>query len=173
MFPSTSLRKKARFHGVKLFSWFDVYSVQNPSFREETQIEGLSQNGQYLRELIDAEREVLKNAWGGVEGAEKMVFGGLSQGCAMSLAALLGLDYSLGGWAGMNSFMPMPGTFKEILIASGEISDDGIIFEDDYVARAIGAAEGLRATKSVAATKVVNAFRQDDLSILPCIRMDP
>jgi Phospholipase/Carboxylesterase len=92
MFPSTSLRKKARLHGVKLFSWFDVYSVQNPSFREETQIEELSQSDQYLREVIDAEREVLKNAWGGVEEAEKMIFGRLSQGCAMSLAALLGLD---------------------------------------------------------------------------------
>jgi hypothetical protein len=67
----------------------------------------------------------------------------------------------------MSGFMPLPGMFKEIVNAAVEISEDGIIFEDNYVARAIGAAEGLKATKSVAAMKVVNAFRQDVLSIPP------
>lgn len=41
VFPTASWRRSTRFRRVKLSSWFDVFSIQDPRVREESQIEGL------------------------------------------------------------------------------------------------------------------------------------
>ena len=166
VFPSSSLRRLARFNRVKLFSWFDVWSVQDPSLRTETQIEGLVQSSQYIRNLIYEEVQLLKEASGGEESAEKrLVLGGLSQGCAISLATLLSLDYALGGWVGMSGWMPMRGMFKEAVEADVHVGEDVSISQND-AEQEISAAEGLTGAHNVVpATKSLNAFRQEVLSI--------
>lgn len=170
VFPTASLRRSARFNRIKLSSWFDIFSVQNPSFREETQIEGLVQSSQFLRDLIDEEAQKLRDAGVEREGerAEKrIVFGGLSQGCGISLTTLLSLDYALGGWVGMSGFMPMRGMFMQALKADAQVCEDGIVFQDDDAEQQTSTTteRSIHAQDVVPATKVLNAIRQEVLSI--------
>ncbi len=168
VFPSASLRRSTRFNRHKLFSWFDIFSIQDPSLREETQIEGLVQSSQYLRGLICEEVQKLKDVWGGGDGVQKrIIFGGLSQGCAISLATLLSLDSCLGGWVGMSGFMPMRGLFKEVLLADVQVGEDGIVFQDDEDEQDTSPAEASRGNQSIPSTQALNAFRQDILSLPP------
>jgi predicted esterase len=166
IFPSASWRRSTRFKGMKLSSWFDIVSVQNPSLREDTQIEGLVQSSQYLRDLICEEVQKLNDSWGGGEGAERrIVFGGLSQGCAISLVTLLSLDHSLGGWVGMSGFMPLRGMLEEALKAEVQGSEDGIVFQDDDAEHDTSDIERHEDNQKGAETKALHAFRQDILDV--------
>jgi predicted esterase len=151
---------------MKLSSWFDVFSVQDPGYREETQMEGLVQSSQYLRDLVAGEIQELSRAWGEGEGAEKrLIFGGLSQGCAISLATLLSLNYSIGGWVGMSGFMPMRRTLKVALDPDPVEDDIGVVFEDDDAPEATSVVEASRHDQNFPVAKVLNAFRRDVLSL--------
>lgn len=168
VFPTASWRRSRRFKGVKLTSWLDISSVQDPSINEETQIEGLCQSSQYLRDLICEEVQKLKDAWGGGDGAEKRItFGGLSQGCAISLATLLSLDYSLGGWVGMSGYLPFKRMFKEELNTGSPLGGDGILFQEDDAGREQSPADEVEDARGCPAAKALNVFRQEILSIPP------
>ena len=168
VFPTASWRRSTRFGRIKLSSWFDVFSIQDPSVREETQIEGLVQSTQYLRDLIAREMEKLNQAWGEADGAEKrIVFGGLSQGCAISLATLLSLDYGLGGWVGMSGFMPMRQIFKEALDPDSSENDRGVLFEEEGNSQDTSPLEGSSNGRNVPEAIALNTFRQNVLSLDP------
>ncbi|ERF72214.1 hypothetical protein EPUS_02101 [Endocarpon pusillum Z07020] len=168
VFPGASLRRSKRFKGIKLFSWFEIFSIQDPSYREETQTEGLIHSSQYLRDLIFEEVKMLKGAVGGEERVEKrIVLGGLSQGCAMSLTTLLSLDFSLGGWVGMSGFMPMRGIFEDALNADAQDGDKRTVLQRD-TEQDESDVEALIDTQSIDPTvQALNTFRQNVLSLPP------
>lgn len=88
--------------------------------REELQIEGLRETTLYLHELLRSEIALVPG------GAKNVVLGGLSQGCAASLVALLLWEgEELGAVIGMCGRLP----FDESLIA--EIEDEGGNDEND------------------------------------------
>ncbi len=166
VFPSASLRRSNLFKGIKLFSWFDMFSIQDPSYREDMQTEGLIQSSQNLRYLIFEEVQTLKGAMGGGEGAEKrVVLGGLSQGCAISLTTLLSLDVSLGGWVGMSGFMPMRGIFEDVLNADAQDDDNRTALQYDAEQQDSGAEASIDTQSIDPAVQALNAFRQDVLSL--------
>lgn len=84
--------------------------------QEEWQLEGLREEGEVLRGIVEREGEVV--------GEGNVVLGGLSQGCAVGLWFLLGYGGRLGGFVGMSGWVPFGGDVEDI-VASGEGEGDG------------------------------------------------
>ncbi|KAL8827966.1 MAG: hypothetical protein Q9191_002872 [Dirinaria sp. TL-2023a] len=81
VFPNASRRRAACFNRSLIHQWFDHASLQTPSVREELQIPGLRETSLFLHGLLRREIALV--------GAENVVLGGLSQGCAAALIAML------------------------------------------------------------------------------------
>ena len=73
--------------------WFDIYSLTDPSQRENLQIEGLRESVGFLKGLIEEEAKLLGGE--SVDGGRVVVLE-LSQGCAVGLLTLLSGRCKLG-----------------------------------------------------------------------------
>ena len=128
IFPTALKRRSAAFNRATLHQWFNVALVEDFGYKEELQAEGLTESGRYLRDILKTEIE------GGII-AENVVLGGLSQGCAMSLFLLLGLDHQIGGLVGMSGRLPHRKAITQMMgLADGcgsESENDLVEFEDD------------------------------------------
>lgn len=81
VFPTASKRRAQIYNRSTIHQWFDNWSLSTPSEKEELIVDGLRETSSYIHGLItEAIREV---------GARNVVLGGLSQGCAATLIALL------------------------------------------------------------------------------------
>ncbi|KAI8632954.1 phospholipase/carboxylesterase [Xylariaceae sp. FL1651] len=98
IFPTAKRRRSSAFGRKKLTQWFDIARLQDPSYRQQTQLQGLAESAAEIRELLRQEIEVA-----GIPPTS-IILGGLSQGCAMSLSILLSLEYQIGGYFGMCGF---------------------------------------------------------------------
>ncbi|KAI0141779.1 phospholipase/carboxylesterase [Xylariaceae sp. FL1272] len=100
IFPTAKRRRSSAFGRKRLTQWFDIARLPDPSYRKETQLQGLAESAIEIRKLLRQE----------VEGAgvspTNIILGGLSMGCAMSLSVLLSLEYPLGGYFGMCGYLP-------------------------------------------------------------------
>ena len=81
IFPTASKRRTVIYNRASINQWFDYWSLAEPTEREELQIEGLRESSAYIHSLLREEIVIV--------GAGNVVLGGLSQGCAASLVALL------------------------------------------------------------------------------------
>ncbi|KAK3171233.1 hypothetical protein OEA41_003317 [Lepraria neglecta] len=81
IFPTATARKATIFKKKVINQWFDYWSLDNPTEREELQIQGLRETSAYIHDLLEKEIALV--------GAKNVVLGGLSQGCAASLISLL------------------------------------------------------------------------------------
>ncbi|KAH7270840.1 Alpha/Beta hydrolase protein [Fusarium redolens] len=81
-----------------------------PTSKLQRQIDGLVESAAETRKIIENQLKDVKS--------ENLILGGLSQGCAMLLAVLLALEYSVGVYIGMSGFV----TFQEGLAMA--IEDD-------------------------------------------------
>ncbi|KAI0506169.1 phospholipase/carboxylesterase [Xylaria bambusicola] len=122
IFPTAKLRRSSAFGRSKLTQWFDIARLPDPSYRKETQLQGLAESAVVIRELLRQEIEVA-----GVPPTN-IILGGLSQGCAMSLSVLLTLEYPLGGYFGMCGYLPFQQDIEDA-INKEHGSDDGM--DDD------------------------------------------
>jgi predicted esterase len=99
IFPTASRRRARIFKRMPIRQWFDYWSLQKPEDREELQADGLRETSEYIHGLLRKEVELV--------GADNVVLGGLSQGCAASLVALLLWDGEpLAGGVGMCGWLP-------------------------------------------------------------------
>ncbi|KAI8949769.1 phospholipase/carboxylesterase [Xylaria longipes] len=89
IFPTAKRRRSSAFGRKKLTQWFDIARLPDPSYRKETQLQGLAESAVEIRKLLRQEIEVA-----GVPPTN-IILGGLSQGCAMSLSVLLALNTHL------------------------------------------------------------------------------
>lgn len=105
VFPTAARRRATIYKRSYTHQWFDNWKLDPPATeREELQIEGLRETTKYLHQLLRAETAIVPG------GAKSVGFGGLSQGCAASLVALLlweGED--LGAVVGMCGWLPFAG----------------------------------------------------------------
>ncbi|KAI7775394.1 hypothetical protein LA080_006857 [Diaporthe eres] len=117
VFPTAARRRATIYKRSRIHQWFDNWNLDPPATeREELQIEGLHETTKYLHQLLRAEIAVVPG------GAKNVVLGGLSQGCAASLVALLlweGED--LGAVVGMCGRLP----FAESLMEEIRDKEDG------------------------------------------------
>ena len=96
VFPTASKRRSTVLKKIPINQWFDNYSLDDPNQRTDLQVDGLMETGQFLRELIDTEANIL-NDGAGETGYRKVILGGLSQGCAAGIFTLLGGDFGESG----------------------------------------------------------------------------
>jgi predicted esterase len=123
IFPTAKRRRSSAFGRKKLTQWFDIARLPDPSYRKETQLQGLAESAADIRELLRREIEVA-----GVPPAN-IILGGLSQGCAMSLSVLLSLEHPLGGYFGMCGYLPFQQDIEDAI--TGEYASNIDMDEDN------------------------------------------
>ena len=124
IFPTASQRRATIYKRSLITQWFDNWSLQTPTHREELQIEGLRETSAFIHGLLREEIAIV--------GASNVVLGGLSQGCAAALIATLLWDGEpLAPVFGMCGWLPYRGHMQEIAETTAENAD-----EDDPFAQA-------------------------------------
>ena len=81
IFPTAKRRRMARSNRCPINQWFDIVSLDDTCFRNDLQIEGLRESSTFIHEIIQGEMESIP--------CGNIIIGGLSQGCATALYALL------------------------------------------------------------------------------------
>ena len=122
IFPTSKRRRSSAFRRLMLTQWFDITRLEDPSYRKERQLQGLAESAEEILDILTDEAKKVS--------PQNLVIGGLSQGCAMSLAILLCLDQPIGGYIGMSGYL----TFQQELenaIADEEHDDDNPFSRDD------------------------------------------
>ncbi|RSL83313.1 hypothetical protein CDV31_016846 [Fusarium ambrosium] len=125
IFPTSKRRRSSAFHRARLTQWFNVASLEDPSHRSHTQVQGLEESSREILDLIDQES--------GKVPRKNIILGGLSQGCAMALICLLAMDFSVGGFIGMSGWLPYRNEIEELAKADDEdeSEDDPFSSDDD------------------------------------------
>ncbi|KAJ3531754.1 hypothetical protein NM208_g8739 [Fusarium decemcellulare] len=96
VFPTSKRRRSTAFGRSMLTQWFDITRLEDPSYRKERQLDGLAESAREIREILGAELHKVQ--------PQNLILGGLSQGCAMSLAVLLSLEHPVAGFIGMSGY---------------------------------------------------------------------
>ncbi|KAL5341366.1 Alpha/Beta hydrolase protein [Aspergillus crustosus] len=134
IFPTASKRRSTVLKRVPINQWFDNYSLDDPNTRTELQLDGLQETSGFIRKLIHEEAEILSKKLGVDQAHDRIVIGGLSQGCAASIFCLLGgfsnENKPLAGFVGMSGWLPLE---SEVSALFGD--DDEEEEEDDMFAR--------------------------------------
>ncbi|KAH9885709.1 acyl-protein thioesterase [Xylariomycetidae sp. FL2044] len=117
IFPTAKRRRSTAFRRSMLTQWFDVARLRDPEYRRETQLQGLSESTVAIREFVSREMSE-------VGGPENVIIGGLSQGCAMSLIILLGLEHRLGGYIGMSGYLLYRNDIEDAMRETEEMDED-------------------------------------------------
>ncbi|VUC21476.1 unnamed protein product [Clonostachys rosea] len=107
VFPTAKRHRSSAFSRSKLTQWFDIASLDDPSYRQFTQLEGLEESLHEVLEILNVEV--------GKVSAQNVLLGGLSQGMAMSAICLLYLEFPLGGFIGMSGWLPYSKDLQEVL----------------------------------------------------------
>ncbi|KAL8639279.1 MAG: hypothetical protein Q9228_003672 [Teloschistes exilis] len=97
VFPSSQERYSTVFQ-EEIDEWFDIYSLTDPAAREELQTKGLHDSVRFLLKVLNDEADII--------GQELVFLLGISQGCATGLMTLLAGDLKLGGFIGLNGWLP-------------------------------------------------------------------
>lgn len=106
--PQSKQLYSARFE-QDLSQWFDIWSVEKPEEKKEMQVEGLKESIEMILSLVREEAELV--------GMERIILGGISQGCATAVMALLVGGIGLGGFVGFSSWLP----FQEEIDGDGSL----------------------------------------------------
>ncbi|OIW29180.1 alpha/beta-hydrolase [Coniochaeta ligniaria NRRL 30616] len=131
VFPTAARRRATVYRRAYTHQWFDNWKLDPPATdREELQLPGLCETTAYLHGLLRAEIAAVPG------GAANVVFGGLSQGCAASLTALLLWDGEpLGAVVGMCGWLPFAaGLVQQVSLVTNPpltTGDDSADFDGD------------------------------------------
>ncbi len=104
VFPTTRSRFSTAFEEEAL-AWFDNVSLTDPSWREELQVEGLSESVLAMITLIKEESAFVKPS--------NIILGGFSQGCATAAHVLMALNTQLAGFVGISGWLPFARQIEE------------------------------------------------------------
>lgn len=133
--------------------WFDNYSLDDPAQRPDLQVDGLCETAEFLRSLVQSEAELLlghdhdhddgDDDDGDGDVFRRIIVGGLSQGCAASVFALLGGGFGFGGnlkdangpgplgaFVGMSGWLPFHAQLRDIARSTSSLgSENGDDFD--------------------------------------------
>ena len=129
IFPTAKQRRATAHNRAVINQWFDNYSLDDPSERQELQVEGLRESAAFVSQIVLDEAKTVT--------LENVIIGGLSQGCAMALHVLLSFesdvveDGALGGFVGMSGWLPFRKPLEEIVKPSNEYCSEDDPFERD------------------------------------------
>jgi predicted esterase len=118
IFPTASRRRAKVYKRLMIKQWFDTWALYAPEEQEELQNDGLRETSSYLQKLLRSEVALV--------GAGNVVLGGLSQGCAASLVALLLWDGEpLAAAVGMCGYLPYRKKMEEIIHEERRLTSAG------------------------------------------------
>ncbi|KAF3274961.1 hypothetical protein TWF970_007664 [Orbilia oligospora] len=163
IFPTAKKRRAVLFKRMPINQWFDIYDINNQTYREHLQVDGLQETTDYLHGLIEQE---IRN---GIP-VERIVVGGLSQGCAASLYAMLCYNKRLGGYIGMCGWLPFAKYMEDCLGTSqnNDDTEDGDMFgeSDDEEGTTFEKEEQDDTQETVAKNPITEAigFLKDNIS---------
>ena len=116
VFPTSRKRRSSAFNRSILTQWFDIASLQDPSYKRDRQLRGLSQSASDVLAILARELKLV--------APSHIILGGLSQGCAMSLAILLSVSQPLGGFVGMSGWLPHQRDLEAAIERADDDDDD-------------------------------------------------
>lgn len=121
IFPTAKKRRSTVLKRTPINQWFDNFSLEDPTQRQHLQYDGIKETSEFVTSLVHQEAEVI--------GMERIVVGGLSQGCAAALHVLLNLggEAPMAGFVGMSGWLP----FAETLDPTAIDREDGSEEDDD------------------------------------------
>ncbi|EPS45342.1 hypothetical protein H072_646 [Dactylellina haptotyla CBS 200.50] len=155
IFPTAKKRRAVVFKRMPINQWFDLYDINRQGYREHLSVDGLQETTGFIHGLIEQEVQ------GGI-AAERIVMGGLSQGCAASLYSLLCFNERLGGYVGMSGWLPFARHMQDIIEDESEGSS-----EDDIFARSDDeASESEKESTPDQISKAIN-FARENISHAP------
>ncbi|KAL1865011.1 hypothetical protein Daus18300_007358 [Diaporthe australafricana] len=126
IFPTAKKRRSTVLKRIPINQWFDNFSLEDPSQRQHLQYDGISETSEFVMTLVNQEAEVV--------GMERVIVGGLSQGCAAALHVLLnsGGKVAMGGFVGMSGWLPFAETLDPTVVDRDDGHDeDNDIFGPD------------------------------------------
>lgn len=91
-----------------MHEWFDIASLADPSLEPERQVDGLMLSVEYIWKVLSHELKTVP--------AERIFIGGMSQGCATAVTALLaaaGTKLRFAGFMGLFSWLPFQKELNE------------------------------------------------------------
>ncbi|KAK2769435.1 hypothetical protein FQN53_006200 [Emmonsiellopsis sp. PD_33] len=96
-----------------LTAWFDIYSLSSPCEKQEVQVDGLQESTLYILDVLRGEIDLLGGR------SERVVLGGISQGMATALWALLCSPGrvnkgKIGGFIGMCGWLPFTNKIESL-----------------------------------------------------------
>ncbi|KAI8576233.1 hypothetical protein K450DRAFT_257763 [Umbelopsis ramanniana AG] len=97
VFPNSGQRNSTRFE-MEMAQWFDIWSVEEPENRKELQVAGLTESVAFILNIIRDEASSVP--------PEHIFLGGISQGCATAIHALMHCDIQLNGFIGFCGWLP-------------------------------------------------------------------
>jgi lysophospholipase-2 len=106
VFPYSGLRNSTRFE-MELSQWFDIWSVEEPEERKEIQLAGLKESIMFILDIIDREATIVP--------PKQIILGGISQGCATAIHALMQCDVQLNGFIGFCGWLPFRNEIEAII----------------------------------------------------------
>ncbi|RGP71014.1 acyl- thioesterase [Fusarium sporotrichioides] len=119
IFPTSKKSRSSAFRRARLTQWFNIASLDDPSYRNQTQLKGMEDSSREIFRLIDQEREKVPD--------KNIILGGISQGCAMGFICLLAMDFPIGGYVGMSSWLPFAAEIESLT----DDSDDESFSDED------------------------------------------
>lgn len=125
VFPTSKRRRSSAFNCATLTQWFDITRIHDPSFQNDRQLRGLEESTKQILKIMHNELNFVSPS--------NLILGGLSQGCAMSVAILLSLDYPIGGFIGMSGFLTFQADLEDALIPKEDLEDDPFIRDDNSI----------------------------------------
>lgn len=109
VFPSAGLPFDPRESVEDEAQWFAISSLKNPDHEQIRQRYGISESIKYLHQITDQEIE-------GINGkSSRVILGGISQGCAVAIHALLSAEHRLNSFIGFCSWLPFSRLVKSDL----------------------------------------------------------
>ncbi|KAK7033829.1 Abhydrolase-2 domain-containing protein [Favolaschia claudopus] len=135
IFPTAKKRRARIYSRTPINQWFDHILENGSSFRnEQLQYEGIRETSAFVHSLILQEAELV--------GVDRVILGGLSQGCAAALHVLLNFqpnNGSLGGFVGMSGWLP----FVEMFVDNEEEDRDDTVDQTDLQISALNTARDI------------------------------
>lgn len=103
IYPRAPVRPVTVNNGYRMRAWYDIFEFGAQTTRPREDDTGLRESFAAVHALID--REVARGV-----PAHKIVLGGFSQGCAVTLGAGLRYGQRLAGLVGMSGYLPLTAT---------------------------------------------------------------
>ncbi|KAF2663957.1 alpha/beta-hydrolase [Microthyrium microscopicum] len=113
VFPTSRIRQSSRFQ-TEMSQWFDIWTVENPQEKLNIQQTGLQESIMEVLDLISEEGKLVRS--------DHIILAGISQGCATAIHALFNLDYKLGAFVGLSSWLPYSKQIQTIIQSGNESS---------------------------------------------------